>query len=342
MILLVVGLVAVIVVIVIAVFLSIRLGRSDEHDDEPDITSSSHDQWAEEDHWREPSAPGARRSPQPARAGRGARTRDGSRDGSRDDDRGHSGDPAYSGAHGRDHAGSSRNQGYADGPPRRTRRDPSEHQSSSPRRRSMVPASAESRGRYDTRASRQAPADDYPSADYPSMDFPPGEYAAADYPAAGYPDDAGRPDSRRSATPAPASGKSRSRQHRGKRADADDWPTTEWDKLSDEQYWAELSADKPLATMARPAQSASPDREQGRGQRSRSERPPQREAVTGHPSCAKAACGQPSRSGRNAPVAGHRAIPRAGWWPSSIPRRRIPRLGHQPPSVPGRRAAPGT
>ena len=48
--------------------------------------------------------------------------------------------------------------------------------------------------------------------------------------------------------------KSRSRQSRSKRGDDDDWPSTEWDKLSDEQYWAELSADKPLATTARTAQ----------------------------------------------------------------------------------------
>jgi hypothetical protein len=55
----------------------------------------------------------------------------------------------------------------------------------------------------------------------------------------------------------PAAAKSRSRQSRSsKRGDDDDWPSTEWDKLSDEQYWAELSADKPLATTARTAQPA--------------------------------------------------------------------------------------
>ena len=48
------------------------------------------------------------------------------------------------------------------------------------------------------------------------------------------------------------------RPSRGKHDDDDDWPSTEWDKLSDEQYWAELSADKPLATTARTAQSSSP------------------------------------------------------------------------------------
>jgi hypothetical protein len=60
-----------------------------------------------------------------------------------------------------------------------------------------------------------------------------------------------RPEPRRK-----ANGKSRSRQ-RGKRNNDGDWPTTEWDELSDEQYWAELSADKPLAAMARPSRTAS-------------------------------------------------------------------------------------
>ena len=48
------------------------------------------------------------------------------------------------------------------------------------------------------------------------------------------------------------------RPSRSKHDDDDDWPSTEWDKLSDEQYWAELSADKPLSTTARTAQSSSP------------------------------------------------------------------------------------
>jgi hypothetical protein len=52
--------------------------------------------------------------------------------------------------------------------------------------------------------------------------------------------------------------KTRSGRPSRKHDDDDDWPSTEWDKLSDEQYWAELSADKPLATTARSAQSSSP------------------------------------------------------------------------------------
>ncbi|HEY9242046.1 MAG TPA: hypothetical protein VIP48_08700, partial [Streptosporangiaceae bacterium] len=60
------------------------------------------------------------------------------------------------------------------------------------------------------------------------------------------------------------------RPSRSKHDDDDDWPSTEWDKLSDEQYWAELSADKPLATTARSAQSSSPSAAKpGRGQAAR-------------------------------------------------------------------------
>jgi hypothetical protein len=93
------------------------------------------------------------------------------------------------------------------------------------------------------------PADGYATGDQPSVEFPAVGYEAVD-------DSRDRRDSRRKAAPAPANGKSKPRQ-RGKRDDDDDWPSSEWDKLSDEQYWAELSADKPLSTMARPSRPAS-------------------------------------------------------------------------------------
>ena len=48
--------------------------------------------------------------------------------------------------------------------------------------------------------------------------------------------------------------KSRGKASRKHDDDENDWPSTEWDKLSDVEYWAELSADKPLATTARTAQ----------------------------------------------------------------------------------------
>ena len=50
---------------------------------------------------------------------------------------------------------------------------------------------------------------------------------------------------------------SRQRQGRGKRSDdSANWPITEWEKLSDVDYWAELAADKPLITTAQPAAPA--------------------------------------------------------------------------------------
>jgi hypothetical protein len=105
-----------------------------------------------------------------------------------------------------------------------------------------------SHGRYDTGPSRR-PVDGLPLAGHPS-----GEFLVAGYDAPGEPRD--RQESRRKPAAGPAAGRSRSRQ-RGKRGHDDGWPSTDWDTLSDEQYWAELSADKPLSSMAR---AARPDR----------------------------------------------------------------------------------
>ena len=252
MILLVVGLVAVIVVVLIAVFLSIRLGRHEE-DDEPDLRSNGRDRRRDQDEdWRDRDT---RRVPvSSSRGGHGGYPGSNSR-----------GPAAGRAPRGRDY----------DSAPRRPAREDSDYGASpSPRRasssphrpaqaapspaaaRSPVGASAQARGRG---PSRRPAADDFPSADYPSMDFGPGDsFATGDQPSVEFPavdDSRDRPDSRRKPAPAPASSKSRSRQ-RGKRDDDDDWPSSEWDKLSDEQYWAELSADKPLSSMARPSRPA--------------------------------------------------------------------------------------
>jgi hypothetical protein len=241
MILLVVGLVAVIVVVLIAVFLSIRLGRGDEHD-EPEPRSSSRDRRRDQDErWRDRDT---RRVPESgSRGGRGE-------------------PPGYN-SRGPARERAPRGRDY-DGASQRPAREASDHRKPAAAR-SAVGASAQARGRYDTGPSRRPAAADFPSADYPSMDFgPAGNYATGDQPSVGLPT-AGyetvdgsrdRQDTRRKAAPAPASSKSKSRQ-RGKRDDDDDWPSSEWDKLSDEQYWAELSADKPLSTMARPSRPAS-------------------------------------------------------------------------------------
>ena len=244
MILLVVGLVAVLVVVFIAVILSIRLGHGDE-DDEPDLPSGGRDrqQDDEDEHWLERDT---RRAPAAAARGMGSRGRRGANPGYAD--RSAAGDRDRA-AHGRDY-GAPRRPAHADAA---DHREPAAA-------RSPVPASAQARGRYDTGPQRRPADGGFASADYPSMDFGPAdarssggqrpvEVPAADYGVTDDPED--RPEPRRK-----ANGKSRSRQ-RGKRNDDGDWPSTEWDELSDEQYWAELSADKPLAAMAKPSRPAS-------------------------------------------------------------------------------------
>ena len=49
------------------------------------------------------------------------------------------------------------------------------------------------------------------------------------------------------------------RQARGRRDDDGDWPTTEWDELSDADYWKEVASDRPLVTTARVAQPGTAD-----------------------------------------------------------------------------------
>src|SRR6266516_4486378 len=238
MILLVIGLVAVILVVLIAVFLSIRLGRGDE-DDEPEMRPSGRDRRRDQDERRREREPSSARGS--ASRGRGEYDVYGSRGPARERD--------------------SRGRGYDAAPRRPSRPDAPGYRKQAAR--PAVAAAAPARGRYDAGPARRH-ADDFPSADYPSMDLGPAgahpagdhpsvEFPVADYDAVDGPRD--RRDSRRKAAPAPAAAKSRSRQ-RGKRDDDDDWPSTEWDKLSDEQYWAEVSADKPLSTMARPRKSA--------------------------------------------------------------------------------------
>ena len=103
--------------------------------------------------------------------------------------------------------------------------------------------------------------------------------------------------------------KGRGRPSRGRHDDDDDdWPSTEWDKLSDEQYWAELSADKPLATTARSAQPSTA--------------PPAKPSPAAKPARSGA---QPAASGRAA--SRPPAAPDAG--PDSVGRR-------QPADRPGR------
>jgi hypothetical protein len=118
-------------------------------------------------------------------------------------------------------------------------------------------------------ASAEFPAEDFASTEFPAADFASAEFPAADFPSEEMPAPSprgrpappqadpgrGRSDSRRRPAKGQDAPKGRSRQLR--KRDDDDWPSMEWDKLTDEQYWAELSSDKPLATTARSPKPAS-------------------------------------------------------------------------------------
>jgi len=318
--LLLVGLAAVVIVILIAVFLSIRLGRGDDHE-EP-VRPGSRDRGRRDDkdpRWQDAEEHDARRATAASRTGGSGRLARDEADTSRHQDGAERRPSREQASRGRD-----RDYDYPD------HRDtgPLEHPSSPRRaaaRNGRPPSGREYRdrpadGRRDQRGAGQPDypdyqsgpqrgyagghpsgplpvpdfhsgeypaadypsmdfpsgpltAADYPSADYPSMDFPSGPLAAADYPSGDYPaasasghpgrrsrskSEKGKkgasrpqPESRRkpAKSQSPAKGRSRSRR------DDDDWPSTEWDKLTDEQYWAELSSDKPLSTSARPAQA---------------------------------------------------------------------------------------
>lgn len=67
------------------------------------------------------------------------------------------------------------------------------------------------------------------------------------------------------------------RQNRAKRDSEGDWPSTEWDELSDVDYWAELASDKPLttsgpATGPQAAHGARPEARKGADAGSRADR----------------------------------------------------------------------
>ena len=134
-------------------------------------------------------------------------------------------------------------------------------------------------------------------------------------------------------TPAEPGQDPRGRPSRGKHDDDDDWPSTEWDKLSDEQYWAELSADKPLATTARTAQSSSAQASNAQSSSS---------AAAG-PAAARRPGRRPPRPDRDRAAASRTARPAAG--AGTGPGRRTPpsssARGRAAGPVPGRRAARG-
>jgi hypothetical protein len=125
----------------------------------------------------------------------------------------------------------------------------------------------------------------------------------------------------------------RPRQARGKRADDDgDWPSTDWDELSDVDYWAQVASDKPLTTTAQPAGHARQARSgQNRGADARqapSARPgpaPQRDPAPRLPVRGQrrpAAAPQPAMRQPEfspAPIATSRAQADAGQWLPGAP-----------------------
>jgi hypothetical protein len=331
--LLVVGLAAVIIVILIAVFLSVRLGRSEDHD-EPMGRSSDRGRDrpdAGDPGWQDERAP--RRSPASASSRGGQRPRPQAQDRRYRDGDGR-----------RPERGQATRPGDYDYPQRRPERSDSGplDQPADARRPvtagSRRPGSGRDHGArragngrsrpdnaaalYDTGPARHPAADDFPSeplraadfpsgefpsrpqpADYPSGEFPPASRSAADaptaryrtagphtdefasgplpeadfasseFPAADFPSEEMPAPRTRPAPPKADPGRDRSDSRRRpgkgqnapkgrsrKRDDDDDWPSMEWDKLTDEQYWAQLSSDKPLAPTTRSTRPASEPR----------------------------------------------------------------------------------
>jgi hypothetical protein len=242
--LLVIGLVAVIIAILVAAFLTLR--RRPDDDDEPDSRPSVRDRArgrGRDDQWD--SAPG----------GPVVSRRPGS-------------DPHGYRRPGRGYeaAGYDQDRGYEPSP--RGYGEQSPVGGYEPER---VPAAR--RGGRAARAAvsaRGASATDYDTGPGAAL-YDTGPGAAADLTATQVSADPDLADSDvfprvRADIPRPAGKPSKQRNQpkgRGKASrkhddDENDWPSTEWDKLSDVEYWAELSADKPLATTARTAQPAAP------------------------------------------------------------------------------------
>jgi hypothetical protein len=254
--LLVIGLVAVIIAILVAAFLTLRRRPAD--DDELDSRPSVRDRVrgrGRDDGWV--SAP---RRPA-GRTTAGGRTVVSRRPGA---------DPGGNRRPGRGYeaAGYDQDRGYEPSPRGYGERSPVGGYEPEPER---VPAAR--RGGRPARAAaaaRGASATDYHTGPGAAL-YDTGPGAAADLTATQINADPDLADSDvfprvRADIPRPAGKPSKQRNQpkgRGKASrkhddDENDWPSTEWDKLSDVEYWAELSADKPLATTARTAQSAAP------------------------------------------------------------------------------------
>ena len=118
------------------------------------------------------------------------------------------------------------------------------------------------RGDAGRQPARRRPAeDDWLADDEPDLGEPEHDQARGSLPRPRghqHDEDPGRGRGRRSG-PMPGAGSGRNPASRaagsGRDKSGADWLTGDWGGVSDEQYWAELSADKPLATTARSAQA---------------------------------------------------------------------------------------
>src|SRR5215813_596940 len=189
---LVVGLVAVIIVILIAVFLSVRLGRSDDHD-EPMGRPSERGRGrpdAGDPGWRDERAP--RRSPagaggpprggqRPRPQGQDRRYRDG--DGRRPE-RGQAtrpGDYDYPQRPGRYDSGPLEQPADARRPVTASARRPASGRDHSGRRAGTGRPESTT-ALYDTGPARHPAGDDFPSEPQSAADFPSGEFPSGEYP----------------------------------------------------------------------------------------------------------------------------------------------------------------
>ena len=315
--LLVIGLVAVIIAILVAAFLTLRRRPADD-EDEPDSRPSVRDRVrgrGRDDRWDgAPRRPAGRTTAggRPVVSRRPGSDADGYRRPGRgyeaagyDQDRGY--EPAPRGYGERSPVG-----GYEPEPVPAARRGGRYPEAGAPPAGPAGAAAMDARG---------AVATDYDTGPGAAL-YDTGPGAAADLTATQVHADPDLADSDvfprvRADIPRPASkaGKQRNQpKSRGKASrkhddDENDWPSTEWDKLSDVEYWAELSADKPLATTARTAQPParpSPQRTPPGAPAPRPGGPPRRRHPWTTPTARWAAAGRPSAAshrprGRRAP-----------------------------------------
>src|SRR5262245_38068074 len=201
--LLVVGLAAVIIVILIAVFLSVRLGRSDDHD-EPMGRPSERDHGrpgADDPGWRDERAPrrppasaggSVRGGPRPRPQAQDRRYRDG--DGRRPE----RGQPARAGdgypqrRPGRYDSGPLEQPAEARRPVTAGARRPGSGRDNGARRTAAARGRPESAPElYDTGPAQRPAADDFPSEPLRAADFPSGEFPSrpqpADFPSGEFP-----------------------------------------------------------------------------------------------------------------------------------------------------------